>query len=60
MIEVFRTGDLDRGICIFLVKDFESQADRWAKKTGMTITKYYTQVITDGVIIASYIPRKEE
>ena len=60
MIEVFRTGDLDRGICIFLVKDFEAQADRWTKKTGMTITKYYTQVITDGVIIASYIPKKEE
>jgi hypothetical protein len=60
MIEVFRTGELDIGICVFQKKDFEAQAKRWNEIKGLPITKYYTQVIKGGVIIASYIPKKEE
>jgi hypothetical protein len=60
MIEVSKTGDLDTGICIFSNEDFEKQVLRWELKTGLKITKYYKQVISNGVIIASYIPKKEE
>lgn len=60
MKEVFRTGDLDIGICIFSKKDFEKQALEWTGKTGIELTKYYIQVVKNGVIIASYIPKKEE
>lgn len=60
MIEVSKTGDLDKGIVFFDLKGFPANAEKWTSQTGITLTKYYKQVVSDGVIIASFIPKKEE
>jgi hypothetical protein len=61
MIEVARTNQLDKGICIFTKgTDLEKQVEIWERVTGLKITKYYKQTVHNGVIIASYVPKKEE
>lgn len=61
MIEVSRTADLDRGIVIFTNDLFlEKQVQTFESKTGLKITKYYKQQGKHGIVIASYVPKKDD
>lgn len=55
--EVSSTGKLDEGfVTMFLNKSgWEIEADRWAKKYGAELGKYYKQIVKDGCIIVCYV-----
>lgn len=55
--EVSSTGKLDRGLVTMFFNEpgWEIKADKWAKKYGAELGKYYKQVIKDGSIIVCYV-----